>query len=1621
MKSKHIIMCILLVLTVGVIAVHKTFAKDDGSAEYIKLRNLSSEVRAAFEANKFDRTIELADSLKSIGFKYEDLKSDGKDDNSKEREQWNTILCFRALAKSSLGRYNEAETDFEFVMTYMKNSSITIYISYANVLSQLGKTTKAIAILEKAVKLFDGQIDNGGMHMLLWNLQWYYYVAKEYKKAIEVGVKCSEINPNSTGPMYNTALAMLAIKDNENALRIFFKGLNSSFLGNDSEKQWINNSAIEDIKNYIKENGANNTAACMLFFLNKSLDNKESEKYNNNINLNFDKYLDLIDIQASGFLYIVASAYSVQHNMLAEKYLSQACIQDESLFEKSKDDSEFIWYYKMNGYDVIERFIREKKQEVKFVIQNSHNSEINSIAWNPDGNLFASADDSGIIKLWTRGGILLKNLEGTKKTLYDLSLTWSHDGNLLASGSMDGTIRLWRRDGLLIKVLEGHTESIEGLSWNPDGTILASGSSDKTVRLWKSDGSLIKVMEGHKSFISTVSWSPDGKTLASCSGDASIRLWSCDGSLIKELKGHKHSVDYIAWSPDGKILLSISRDKKIGFWNNDGEMIKIIDGYGEMSDHPIWNPAGNFFATCSSKDNRVILWKRDGSLFKILEGHNENVRCLAWSPDGKQLASGAWDDTIRIWRLDGTLINVLEGHEGSINGISWSPDGDLFIASHDDIGLSRSITLWDKDGKLVKKLRPYSGGIIDVALNSDGGMFITRSTDKIVRIWTKNLSLLSAIKNSDAFQWSPDGNKLIVRCAEKTIGLWDRNENSFKILDGNYGEITGLGMVWSPDGEIFASGASDKFVRLWGKDGSSIKVLKGHTDYIYSLSWSPDGNVLASSSGDRTIRLWGRDGHLIKIINLQEGPAGQILWSPNGKLFVSQSGYDSKFCSLWRSDGTLVKKLEGYIGGVNFTLWSPDGKFFASISREKVDGTFNGKIICLWRNDGSLVRVLEGHTWDVYNIAWSPDSQLLASCSNDETVRLWKTDGSLCKTLQGHEGFVFHVSWSPDGNLLASSSDDKTIRIWRKDGSLLKIFESHSDSVDALAWSIDGTRLISGSDDSTIKYWNVKTGECIATILGINSQDFISYTPDYYYRLSGDAVNAVAFVKKMRAYGFDQFDLRHNRPDIVLERIYPDEKDRTPEVKAEISRYKKYWEYRVAKNGFTTEQVSGTTKIHAPEILDIKLNGTPLDKADTTVKDKTISLSFKIRDEKDSNLNVIGYKIFVNGVPLYGQYIKRFDKPAKEQSVSDKITLSTVADVDTNPGDNKIEISGFTEDGVESSRETLYLRYDGADLNKKGNLYIVSFGVNDYTRGSGFESLTYASGDAQDIVNTFKLSGKEKYGEIITMLYTEKEVNRDTMKTVRDRLAKTNVNDTVIFFMSGHGVRADTDLKKAAEIAKYFDISYTIGDITDDRNMTNIYYYMTGDSDGSKPWEKGIPMDAIRYALDGIPARQKLLLIDTCQSGEKPELSGYTPSAERLAEVRSKGVMLANGKKEKGVKLVRRGVVDKKGIEITSAIALDMKEMSDMFPELRRGTGTIEISAATGVQSALESSKWKNGAFTYVVKEGIVDGKAKDKAGKITAKSLRSYVLSRVEELTGGDQTPMVCRDIAGRDFEVGR
>jgi WD40 repeat protein len=58
----------------------------------------------------------------------------------------------------------------------------------------------------------------------------------------------------------------------------------------------------------------------------------------------------------------------------------------------------------------------------------------------------------------------------------------------------------------------------------------------------------------------------------------------------------------------------------------------------------------------------------------------------------------------------------------------------------------------------------------------------------------------------------------------------------------------------------------------------------------------------------------------------------------------------------------------------------------------------------------------------------------------------------------------------------------------------VKTLRGHSDKVWSVAFSRDGQTLISGSQDETVKIWNVKTGECLKTLVAARPYEGMNIT-----------------------------------------------------------------------------------------------------------------------------------------------------------------------------------------------------------------------------------------------------------------------------------------------------------------------------------------------------------------------------------------------------------------------------------------------------------------------------------------------------------------------------------------------
>ncbi|WP_366513756.1 sugar-binding protein [Moorena sp. SIOASIH] len=583
-------------------------------------------------------------------------------------------------------------------------------------------------------------------------------------------------------------------------------------------------------------------------------------------------------------------------------------------------------------------------------------------------------------------------LEGHKGSV--LSVSVSPDNQLIASASSDQTIKLWSRDGQFIKDLEGHDDGHDDIVWcvsfSPDNQIIASASKDQTVKLWHSDGTL-NTLKGHEEGVKWVSFSPDGQTIASASGDQTVKLWNRDGTLIKTLRGHQDAVLSVSFSNDGELIASASKDKTVKLWSRDGRLIKTLRGHEQPVWSVIFSPNSQTIASASD-DQTMKLWNRDGRLEKTLEGHDDAINSVSFSPDGEWIASGSSDGKIKLWTSNGTPISTLPGHQNTINQVSFTPDGKMLASASVDF----TVKLWSLDQILPKVFQPtYTVYGYGASFSPDGEIIASASRDdNTVKLWNpkKQIRELTLKGHQDfvkGVDFSPDGQLIATASDDRTVKLWNRQGKLLRTLERHRDPV--YSVSFSPDSQIIASASKDKTVKLWTREGKLLRTLAEHTDAINRVSFSPDGQLIASASDDKTVKLWKQDGTLITTL---PGPSklSSVSFSPDGKRIVA--GAAGGFIVIWSREDISwqefqSKRVVGHRKAVYDVSFHPDRDIIASASE---DGT-----VKLWDPNGILIGTLTEGSEAVESVNFSPDGETLVSINAANRVSIWNLDYSQLK------------------------------------------------------------------------------------------------------------------------------------------------------------------------------------------------------------------------------------------------------------------------------------------------------------------------------------------------------------------------------------------------------------------------------------------------------------------------------------------------------------------------------------------------------------------------------------------------------------------------------------------------
>jgi len=855
----------------------------------------------------------------------------------------------------------------------------------------------------------------------------------------------------------------------------------------------------------------------------------------------------------------------------------------------------------------------------------------------------------------------------------------------------------------------------------------------------------------------------------------------------------------------------------------------------------------------------------------------------------------------------------------------FSSDGRQVITGNQGFPLrlvgdqSNTVRVWDaQNGTQVRSFRPYGSSAVSVAISSDGKQVLVGAEgdgisldDGIAQLWDfetgSQLRMLEGqgILSVECVALSADGHLLLIGGDDGAARLWDASSGGeVQRFQHDPGSVTAVAM--SADGRTVLTGGNDGTVRLWdAQTGKELQRLIGNAGSVVSVALSPDGRSILTGSCDSTARLWDA------------------------------------------TTGKEVRRLVQYTGRTEFVIplcckvaFSPDGR---SILTGQWDNTAR-----LWdAASGQELRCFEGHTDRVVTVGFSGDGKQVLTGSWDKTARLWNAEtGAEVRSLSGHSGAVSSVVWSRDGNRILTGSWDKTARLWNaQSGAELRRFPGHAGVGQSVAFAADGARAVMAGLDKTAVFWDVELGRQVCTLIYCGRGAVVA-TPEGHYMASKGALKSVAFGIGNRAFSFDQFDLKFNRPDLVLAAIglAPAEL---------IDAYRGAYRKRIAKLGFTEERLGDD--FHLPEI-------TILSQHPLATMEKKLTLSVRAADSQ-SPLDRVN--VDVNGVPVYRTAgIALRDRNVKTWQQEIEIELSA--------GKNTIQISALNVRGAESIKETLEIRCDAAA--KSPELYLVAIGVSDY-RDQRYR-LTYAEKDARDLTALFE-SKAERFGKVHVVRILDREATRDKIRDVKKLLMQSRVDDEVVIFFAGHGL------------------------LDEQQN----YYFATADIDFENPSAAGLPYAAIENLLEGISARKKLLLMDTCHSGEVDKEGTETTAIDSLPQ----GTVTA-----RTFRSPQRP--NKNRLSPSSSRRL----LEGLFADIRRGTGAVVISAAGGAEFAIESREWQNGVFTYAVLDGLKSGKADvDGDGHVQVSELRDHVIQVVPRLTFGRQTPTVRSENLTVDFSV--
>jgi hypothetical protein len=523
------------------------------------------------------------------------------------------------------------------------------------------------------------------------------------------------------------------------------------------------------------------------------------------------------------------------------------------------------------------------------------------------------------------------------------------------------------------------------------------------------------------------------------------------------------------------------------------------------------------------------------------------------------------------------------------------------------------------------------------------------------------------------------------------------------------------------------------------------------------------------------------------------------------------------------------------------------------------------------------------------------------------------------------------------GSILYISYFDGRLDLF--DLNLFKISKSLQIGNSIVSIGLSKKLLFSQSFDGQILFQDINTYKKKFSISFLKGgQYLIKLFGSNYFACSKEVSKLVHYVTpSLKVISFDQLDLVYNRPDIIFDTI---SKYFHFSNKSILKSYFNAYVKRIKNRNLSIVFENKSYDFPSAEIINSQnLN------FDTSKSEIMISLSLN-----DNKYYLKNYNIYVNDVPIISH------KESSIESIRVK-KFNTTLSLRLSKGLNKIEVCTMNEIGLENLKSPVFINYKPKDSIPE-RIFFLGIGVNNFKLLR--PPLDWCNKDIKDLSERFN---NNIYSS--TKLLLDSQVTIENIKSLKSFLLNTNENDKVIMSCSSHGL-----------LDEYNDF-YLAGYNTDLNDLKST----------------GISFDLLLSLFEDIPSRNKLILLDACNSGLN----------ERLG---SGGLLFTSLNNNK----------------IQNNSISEFKTMLDIFINQTNNNGITVLSGSTGTQSALEGSDVvvngnpiKNGAFTFAILEYLDSSKKKNLQPSLN--KLKSFLMERVPEITNGRQIPSIRNDNLSYDW----